>query len=46
MRQRLILKLQDVILARVLAPPETTGKKKVKSDKTSHCDRSKMLPGK
>lgn len=42
--QRLILKLQDVILAKVLAPSEAVDKKK--SGKVSHRDCSEMLPGK
>lgn len=41
--QRLMLKLQDVILAKVLAPSETGDKKK--SGKGSHRDCSEMLPG-
>ena len=42
--QRLILKLQDVILAKVLAPSETVDKKK--SAKTSCYDHAETLPGK
>lgn len=42
--QRLILKLQDVILSKVLAPSETVDKKK--SAKTSCCDNAQTLPGK
>ena len=41
--QRLVSKLEDVILARVLAPPET-GKKK--SGRNSRYDRTEVLPGK
>lgn len=41
--QRLIVKLEDAILVRVLAPAETNKKK---NGKTSHCDSSEMLPGK
>ena len=41
--QRLVSKLEDVILARVLAPPET-GKKK--SGRNSLYDRTEVLPGK
>ena len=43
--QRLISKLQDVILARVLAPSETKGKKKGKNDKMSQRDCAETLPG-
>lgn len=41
--QRLVSKLEDVILARVLAPPET-GRKK--SGRNSRYDRTEVLPGK
>lgn len=43
--QRLISKLQDVILARVLAPSETKGKKKGKNDRMSQCNCAETLPG-
>ena len=42
--QRLVLKLTDVILAKVLAPSAPVDKKK--SGKTSSCDYSEKLPGK
>lgn len=42
--RRLISKLQDVILARVLAPSETKGKKKGKNDRMSQCDCAETLP--
>lgn len=42
--RRLITKLQDVILARVLAPSETVGKRKGKNDRTSQCDYAETLP--
>ena len=35
--------LEDTILARVLAPPETSKKK---TGKVSRCHNSEMLPGK
>ena len=37
------MKLEDTILARVLAPAESNKKK---NGKTSCCDSSEMLPGK
>ena len=41
--QRLILKLEDIILAKVLAPSEAADKKK--RGKISHHDCPEMLPG-
>ena len=43
--QRLILKLEDVILAKVLSPSEAADKKKSGKIHVSHRDCSEMLPG-